>query len=146
MNSNTGNDNDELRAWYKSELDSVVKKMIKNGTVTGAAVEATPVWAVPNEILIAKVWSAAQKSQFVWTISGSGAILDSVAGSVATNPRDAAKHFALKWQLNAEQIVRAAKNTPMTLDSQGKLEAKAQEIIKYAESLFDLSARDDIWS
>ena len=146
MSNRNSNESDPLRAWYKSELDRVVKKAIKTGAITGAAVEATPVWAVPNEVLIAKIWGAAQKSQFVWTISGTGAITDFVDGSVATNPRDAAKHFALKWQMNAEQINRATRSNPMTLKTQAKIEAQAQEIINKAESLFDLTTRDDIWA
>ena len=135
----------EFQAWCKSELNDVVKQMTKSQAVVSAAVEATPVWTVPYKILIAKVWGAAQKSQFIWTISGEDFVTDHIAGSMATNPRDVAKHFALKWQLNAEQFLQMAGIKPMTEASRAGMKAQAEKLIRNAESLYDFTTRDDIW-
>jgi hypothetical protein len=61
---------EELKSWYKGVLDSVVREMIRAEVITGAAVEAAPVWAVPNRLLIAKVWEVSRKNSFVWAIAG----------------------------------------------------------------------------
>ena len=144
--SSVETDKEALRAWYKTVLDAVVKDMIKIGAVTGTAVEASPVWAVPNEILIAKVWGAAQKNQFIWTISGNSVFTDHIAGSMAATPKDVAKHFALKWQLNAEQILDQAKNTPAVEGSEADSKLYSDQLIEYAESLYGLTVRDDVWN
>ena len=47
---------DELKNWYKPLLDATVSRLIKAGVLTGAAVEAAPMWAEPNRILIAKAY------------------------------------------------------------------------------------------
>ena len=52
----------ESKAWYKPLLDAVVKEMLHRKAVVGAAVEATPVWAFPEKILIAKVWGTGEKA------------------------------------------------------------------------------------
>jgi hypothetical protein len=54
--SNADADKEAIRSWFKALLDAVVKEMLKIKAVTGAAVEATPMWMVPHQILIAKVW------------------------------------------------------------------------------------------
>lgn len=138
-------ENDPLKAWYKPKLDKVVQEMIKLGVVAGAAVEAAPIWAAPNKWLIAKVWGAGQARQFIWTISGDDVVTDHIPGSMANNPRDVAKHFAMKWQMNADQIAHLADNRPMTLADQSRMKNRAEKLIRDAESLYDLTTQDDIW-
>ena len=91
----TEKESEELSTWFKPLLNEVVQEMIKRKAVTGAAVEASPTWAFPGKILIAKVWGMGEKSRFIWTISGEEVITDHINGSMATTPKDAARHFAL---------------------------------------------------
>lgn len=135
----------ELQAWYKPLLDHVVSEMLRAGTVSGAAVEAAPIWVVPQQILIAQVWGAGQKSNFIWTIAGDAAILDHIAGSVAATPRDAARHFALKWQMDAEQLRGVARRKTASAQDAKQLAAYADRIVQCSEQLYDLAGRDDIW-
>ncbi|MEJ2399879.1 MAG: DUF4826 family protein [Xanthomonadales bacterium] len=146
MSKKNDTDNDAFRAWFKSELDRVVEQMIKARAVTGVAIDATPMWAVPDRILIAKIWSAAQKSQFIWTISGPAVVTDHVAGSVAVNPKDVANHFALKWQADAERIRRQAENAALTDSARSEMKNLADKLVRDAEALFDMTRQDDIWS
>jgi hypothetical protein len=136
---------DALKTWYKKLLDAVVKEMIRIGAVTGAAVEATPVWAAPEQILIAKVWPASQKRNFIWTISGDGAITDHVPGSMATTPRDIARHFSYKWQMDAERLLKLAKSRTPDANTRANVEAYANKMIQNAEYLYDLVSRDEGW-
>lgn len=145
MSKKTTPEQEEFRAWFKAELEKVVDRMIKEKAVTGAAIDAAPMWAVPNQVLIARVWSAAQKSQFIWTISGPGVITDHIPGSLAVGPKEAANHFALKWQVDADKLLKSAENPSLNESVRSELKNQAHKLIGDAESLFDLTLRDDIW-
>lgn len=143
--SNADADREALRSWYKALLDAVVSEMLKREAVTGAAVEAAPVWVVPYKILIAKVWEVGRKSRFIWTISGDNAITDHIAGSLAATPKEAARHFSLKWQMDADRLLDLAKNRTPAENAEAHMEAYTNKLIQHAETLYDLAARDDVW-
>lgn len=143
--SNTDTDNEAIRAWYKSALDKVVREMVKIQAITGAAVDAAPMWMVPYKILIARVWDSSQKTQFIWTISGDGVTTDHVPGSMATTPQDVAKHFSMKWQLDADNIMELAKSKAPGGKPEPHMEAHAQKLIEQAENLYGLTMVDDYW-
>lgn len=56
----------------------------------------------PNRILLARVWSAADKRNFIWAVSGPDVFPDHIA-------------------------------------------RQADELVRRAEMMYDLSAQDDIW-
>lgn len=134
-----------LKAWFKPLLDAVVQEMLKRNAVTGTAVEASPAWAFPGKILIAKVWGMGQKNRFIWTISGEEVITDHILGSMATTPKDAARHFALKWQMDADRLLAVGRSKSPTEDSKQQMDNYANKLITDAESLYDLTERDDMW-
>ena len=139
-------DKEALKSWYQGLLQIVAREMVKIGAVGGTAVEARPVWISPFKILIAKVWDASEKSQFIWAISGEGAITDHIKGSLATTSREAARHFSLKWQVDADRLLHAAQTKPSVGNSVQHMKAYTSELIGYAETLYDLAARDDVWN
>jgi hypothetical protein len=143
--SNDAMDKEALKAWYTKLLYTVVREMIKIGAVSGTAAEARPVWISPYKVLIAKVWEASQKSNFIWTISGEAVITDHVAGNVAATPREAARHFSLKWQMDADQLLVLAKNRPAAENTEANMEGYTDKLIQYAEYLYDMANRDEIW-
>lgn len=138
-------DKEALKSWYQGLLKTVVREMIKLNAVAGTAVEAKPVWVSPYKILIAKVWEISQKSQFVWTISGEGAVTDYIKGSLAATPREAARHFSMKWQMDADRLLELAKNGTPVDDSRNHMGAYTKTLIGYAESLYDLASNEAIW-
>jgi hypothetical protein len=138
-------DKEALKSWYQGLLHTVTREMIKTGAINGTAVEARPVWISPFKILIAKVWDASEKSQFIWTISGEDVITDHIKGSLATTSREAARHFSLKWQGDADRLLHVATNKPSIENSELHMKAYTTKLIGYAESLYDLAARDDVW-
>jgi len=143
--SRSETEKEALKDWFKPLLDKVVQEMLKRNAVTGTAVEASPAWAFPNKILIAKVWGMGQKTRFIWTISGEGVITDYIAGSMATTPKDAAKHFALKWQMDADRLLAVGETKGPTQDAQLQMVNYANKLIKDAESLYDLTDKEEIW-
>lgn len=139
------NDQQAIRAWFVKELDAVVQQMIKIGAVSGIAVEAAPVWMLPYKILIARVWSANEKSRFIWTISGERVTTDHIDGKTAKSPQDVARHFALKWQVDAERLGDISPNRSPLENTQAHMQDYAGELVKNAEYIYELSTRDDIW-
>lgn len=134
---------DEFRSWWKPLLDETVQRLIKAGAVSGAAVEAAPVWMAPNSILLARVWSAADKRNFIWAVSGPDVFPDHIAGNLAVDPQAAARHFSLKWQMDAERLRQIGAGRS---GAQGERIAKqADELVRRAEMMYDLSAQDEIW-
>ena len=135
-----------IKAWYKELLGNTVKQMTDIQAISGVAVEASPVWMAPTLVLIAKVWPAAQKSNFIWTISGEGVVTDHIAGSMATNPRDVAKHFSFKWQMDAERLLELAKKANASEEAEAEIRVQCDRLIRCAESLYGLVSRDDGWT
>jgi hypothetical protein len=126
-------------------LDDLVKKMIKIGAVSGVAVDAAPVWGSENEILIAKVWDTANKSQFIWAITGELAVTDHIPGSMAVTPRDVARHFSYKWQMDADRLAEIANSDSQIANTSANIQAQSKKIIQLAESLYSLTERDEPW-
>jgi len=134
-----------VRAWYTSLLDQVVKEMIRVKAVEGAAVQASPVWMLPNRMLMAKVWAVTKESDFVWTLSIDKLIADFVAGSLAATPREAAKHFALKWQMDADRLTNFGQSEASGKKDEQRMQEFSAKLIEHAELLYDLTSRDEAW-
>lgn len=91
---------EELAAWIKQTLDKAIQELIDGKAVESLLLEAKPAWVFPFRILIGKVRESGQPGHFLWFICGEGP-MDYIPGSCATSPKEAAKHFALKWQSDA---------------------------------------------
>lgn len=92
-------------------------------------IDVKPAWALPQQILIGKVRAHGNPATFRWFICGDMP-LDHVGDEVAATPRDAARHFSLKWQLDA---TRLSGDEGQTLASQ-------------AEALYTLVEDDRLWA
>jgi hypothetical protein len=135
----------ELRTWYKKVLEDTVREMLKTRAISGAAIDAAPMWAEPYKILIAKVWDATHKSGFIWTIAGEDAVTDHVAGAVAANPQEAARHFALKWQMDAERLRAVAQERGKASHGEEFVDKYAASLVRKAEALYEMTTHDEIW-
>ena len=144
--SNVNADEKTLRTWYTALLNDTVQEMIKIGAITGIAIEASPVWAAPEQILIAQVWSAGKKDAFIWTVSGDDAITDHFAGHLAATPKEAARHFSLKWQVDADHLLNLIKQKAPDEKTEEQMQAQADRLTQNAELLYDLSNAEDIWA
>jgi hypothetical protein len=128
MNERTELEMDEqLQTWVKTQLDQAVKQLMADGVAKGLLVEAKPAWAFPFQILVGKIRDREQSDEYNWFICGD-LPTDHIPSSQASSPRDAARHFALKWQLDA------ARREPLD-----------QELVKRAEALYELVNEDSLW-
>ena len=139
-------DKEAIKAWFKPLLDNTVLEMQARKVVSGTAVEASPVWIFPYKILIAKVWGLGQKNRFTWTISGDGMVTDHIPGKMAATPKDAARHFALKWQMDADRLIALGNSKTPVAGNRQHLGAYANKLIRDAEALYELTEQDGIWN
>ena len=95
----TGNDKD-LQAWIRQQYDTAVRELMKRGLVESIVVESRPAWVLPYSLLIGKIRDQSRRGGFDWFICGD-APLTHADSSVARTPREAARHFALQWQIDA---------------------------------------------
>lgn len=88
------------RAWVKQTMDDAVQELMDRGVVESVVAESRPSWILPFTLLIGQVREHGDTEGFDWFICGDGPT--TVATSkVAATPREAARHFALQWQLQA---------------------------------------------
>lgn len=118
---------EKLNAWISDSVNSAVKSLTSQGLFDGVVVEAKPAWVLPGQILIGKLRERDNKGLFYWFICGD-LPTDSAPSSVASNAREAARHFSMKWQLDAERR------------SDG-----ASVLVQRAEALYGLTEEPALW-
>jgi len=136
---------DQDTTWAKEELGKVVKEITDRGAIESPLVEARPVWNKPLDIVIGQLRDQGSQAEFLWVIGGSVPI-DCVHSSVATTPRDAARHFSLKWQLDAARYENPAERHRLGLDPAEDWEANARALATKAEYLYKIVDDDQLWS
>jgi hypothetical protein len=116
-----------LNAWIKQSLDAAVQQLLARGLSDSVVVEAKPAWVMPHALLIGRFRDHGRHTGFDWFICGD-APLSHVSSKVAATPREAARHFALQWQLDAARAGGAG-----------------AELVKKAEALYELVQQDALW-
>jgi hypothetical protein len=116
--------------WAKREIDRLVNALLAQGAIDDNLVEARLAWTVPSEVVLGQLRQQGNLLEFLWIIGGN-VPADSVHSSAARTPRDAVRHFALKWQLDAGQMDDAD---------------AASTLVEHAEYLYALSDDDRFWS
>ena len=131
----------ESDSWTKQKLDSAIAELINAGLFGDPILQARPAWQIPGALLIAECQVGAAR---YWLIAGEDSPTDLITARLALNPRAAARHFAMKWQLAAEQLKGGQRQVPEGVDAE-MLSQRVQNLIKCAESLAELSAQDALW-
>ena len=114
--------NEELAAWVRKNFDQAIEELMHIGATEGLLVEAKPAWMYPFQILIGKIRDKDHPGGFLWFICGDTPT-DHIPGSHADSPREAAKYFSLKWQLDASRVGNSDKD----------LSAKATALYEFVE-------------
>ncbi|HZD51891.1 MAG TPA: DUF4826 family protein [Woeseiaceae bacterium] len=125
--------------WAKEQLGRAVDSVLLKGVLAGGVMEAKPEWSVPDHLVIGKLREPGE-TDFLWVIGGDFPH-DYVTSAVAATPREAARHFVLKWQLDA---ARAREATPKP-ESRPEPTVNAGELERSSERLFQLVRNDGLW-
>jgi hypothetical protein len=134
----------ELDNWIKKHLDTAVRKFIKQGKIDSLLVEAKPAWVLPFQILIGKIRAQGSSKEFNWFICGE-LPTDYLESSVASTPRDTAKHFAMKWQLAAARHQQKTGQNPVAITQESQQEEPAAQLVWQAEALYTVVEDDRVW-
>jgi hypothetical protein len=121
---------DVTQAWIQELVDLAVRGTSERNVFDEALIEARPDWALPQRLLVGKVRPQMHPSAFCWFICGE-VPLDYLPGNVAAAPREALRHFAMKWQLDAERASDAE---------------SADVLIENAEAIYALADDERAWN
>ncbi|WP_194755623.1 DUF4826 family protein [Aliidiomarina indica] len=121
--------------WVREQFQKANGYLVEKGMITDQVLTKESLYLVPQ----IAVWKFTLKgvTEKVWAISGV-VPTDHVDAKVAENPRDALRHFSLRWQLRAEEIL----NNKASDETQRKF---AGMLIVHAEACYDLVQNDELW-
>lgn len=117
------------RKWMRETFDTAIRELIAGGLIEVEVIEARPTWALEGQAVIGQIREANASSLFRWVICGD-VPTDHIGSEVAATPRDAAKHFSMKWQIDAERQSATS---------------EAGRLVTKAEQLFELTEMDELW-
>ncbi|HWP94553.1 MAG TPA: DUF4826 family protein [Gammaproteobacteria bacterium] len=136
---------EEFRGWLKKQLDEVARYVFKKG-VLKEDIQVETRWFVPQQVLLAEVWPKhnAEASHY-WVITG-GVPTDHISLKQASSPREAVRHFCLRWQLQGARI-RTADDGAAGDRPKGRIDwtAIADGLADKAEYLYALTEDDRYW-
>lgn len=130
--------------WAKDCLDEAVITASKTGILEGITFEARVAWTLPNRIVIGQIRDSGPSRRELWIIAGE-VPTDCIDASTCATPRDAARHFALKWQLGAEQLRDPVERAKRPLKPVSDWVTVADELEQVATDLYALAEEDRAW-
>lgn len=146
MSDETGESaQEQAMIWAKDRLAKAVDEITRAGVFDDAFVEARPEWTLPHKIVIGRVRDAGSGHQEFWVIAGE-LPTDCVNAELCATPREAARHFALKWQVGAEQLRDPESRKAQGLQQEGDWDAAGDKLRGIAESLYQVVEADKVWS
>lgn len=142
MNDTTENDaaREAFIRWVREQHDQMARYAVQLQLI-GEDAEGRPVWSIPHQVFLGRFYDKAAPTSGYWYIGG-GLPSDHIDVSAAASPRDAVRHFSLKWQMQAAQIEQA---TPENQDNPADFANVAESLVKSAEALIQCADNDELW-
>ena len=123
---------EQQQQWIKDQYQVATKFLATKGLVTESVADKESRYLIP----LMSVWKLkVLDGSYFWVICGD-LPSDFIAFDVATDARAAVQHFSLKWQMQAENLLRTGDKAQ---------EEFAQLLISRAEGLYDISQKDKLW-
>lgn len=119
-------DREAATAWAKEKLNKSISDLGEANILDAAYVEGRVVWMLPFQMFIAEIRESVSVPPALWVIGGEVAT-DHLDVRLAETPREAARHFSLKWQMQAARP-----------DADAAMADKA-------EILYSLVEADEVW-
>lgn len=133
----------ETTAVARKMVDQAVQQFIEQGILDSPLLEAKPCWGAPPGIVMAMLREQGAPAHSFWLICGTDVPFDYVAASAAATPREAARHFAMRWHLQAARM-QAVRHSTGTSDAVGDPEQGAR-LVSQAEAVFRFVNNDSFW-
>lgn len=123
----------EQQAWVKKQYQAATKHLADKGLVTESVAVEDSRYLIP----LVAVWKLKLLDNTrVWVICGD-LPTDHTNGDVATEAREAIRHFSLKWQLQAENLLKSGESAQADF---------AKLLIGRADGLYQLYSDDKLWA
>ncbi|PKG84359.1 DUF4826 domain-containing protein [Colwellia sp. 75C3] len=123
---------EEQQQWVKKQYQIATKYLAEKGIVTNSVTVEESRYLVP---LLALWKLTAMDGKKFWVLCGD-LPSDHSSVDVAPNAREALRHFALKWQMQAENLLQAENEEQKNF---------AQLLIGRAEGLYKLYDDESLW-
>ena len=127
--STTDNTGHDALEHARAQLGDALSELRTSGIIEENIMEARPAWVLPFQIVIGQSRVSSNDTTFIWVIGGK-VPTDCLPSNAAKTAREAARHFSLKWQLDAER-----------LDG-----AESTALVRTAEFLYSIVDNEDYWS
>ncbi len=122
----------EQQQWIREQYQAATKYLAQKGMVSNSVAVEESRYLIP----LFAVWKITlMDGKKYWVLSGD-LPSDHSSVDVATNARDAVRHFSFKWQMQAENLLKA--------DDKAQNDF-AQLLIKRAEGLYKLYENETLW-
>ncbi len=119
--------------WVQQQYAKATKYLAEKGIITKSVNTQESRYLVP----VLAVWKLQDNNnKFYWVISGD-LPCDHVDLSAAKDVRDAVRNFSMKWQMQAENVMRTARDKTQ--------QDFARLLISRAEGLYQMFERDELW-
>lgn len=131
--------------WAKTELKGMADHA-RNSDLFQEEAVGHAIWTLPHRLFIGKVWPQTDRNRAFWIISGVDIPTDHIESSLAETAREAARHFSLKWQLQAGRLgdLRDQEETG-SADNDIEWEKVSGKLQAQAEALYGLVEQEEIW-
>lgn len=129
--------------WIGQQLQVQAKHLADKELITDTRARAYAAWSLPGKLCIGRVVGVHDKKQAYWVISGI-VPTDELELKVAPTPREAARHFALKWQMMAARL-GDRRPTPGG-GKQDTWTEVSDTLAETAEKLYRLTTEDEHWA
>ncbi|WP_286235637.1 DUF4826 family protein [Thalassotalea sediminis] len=122
----------EQQQWVREQYQTATKFLADRGLITKSVADTESRYLIP----LMSVWKInLSDNTSVWAISGD-LPTDYSPEVVAQNAREAVRHFSLKWQLQAENLLK---------DEAEESKKLAEHLISRAEGLYQLFDDEKVW-
>ena len=122
----------EQQEWIRNQYQVATKYLADKGLVTESVVDTESRYLVP----LFSVWKLKlMDKSYVWVVCGD-LPTDHITAGAAPNAREAVHNFSLKWQLQAENLLRTGVK---------EQEEFAKILIGRADGLYDLYNNEQLW-
>lgn len=128
--------------WARAALLSICERLIELDVV-GRDVHAEVAWTIPHACLLARVRCPTRPGKDLWATGGDLPV-DSIPMEVAPAPREAARHFCLRWQLEGARLQDLGKGASSPQPG-GNWERSAASLAEKAERLNGHVRNDALW-
>jgi hypothetical protein len=137
---------DAFAVWGERQKDLMGEHVRSAGLFSGDVV-GKAVWTLPHRIFIGRAWPKGDSTRAWWIITGELVPTDHLEGQMAETAREAARHFALKWQLQSARMGEMAEAPADAAQKAGTVEwrAVADTLRTQAEGLYSLVENADAW-